>query len=179
MDDNCLCAWPEPEWEHVGSLEVELRRSWLLYETHLTEVHLDMFSERGPTRPPESFGRVYVPEVEESMLPPWNRAFSTPAFTETGTCCCKADVDPCLHFSQAAAACLCLRQHKQAWSQPLGTIEFLRQREIACTLPLFNMYIADNTTCCLCSGWVSAMTAVLSHPDFLWVKGSWRQCLMV
>ncbi|BDA45980.1 hypothetical protein COCOBI_08-0730 [Coccomyxa sp. Obi] len=55
-------AEAEPEWEHVGSLEVELRRNWLLFETHLAELHLDLFRERGPTRPPESFGRVYVPE---------------------------------------------------------------------------------------------------------------------
>ncbi|BDA45982.1 hypothetical protein COCOBI_08-0740 [Coccomyxa sp. Obi] len=55
-------AKAEPEWEHVGSLAVELCRDWLLFETLLADLHLDLFRERGPTRPPESFGRVYVPE---------------------------------------------------------------------------------------------------------------------
>lgn len=31
VNDNLLCAWSEPEWEHVGMLEVELRRNWLLF----------------------------------------------------------------------------------------------------------------------------------------------------
>ncbi|BDA45984.1 hypothetical protein COCOBI_08-0760 [Coccomyxa sp. Obi] len=74
----------EPEWERVESLEVELRRSWLLYETHLAQLHLDLFRERGPTGPPVSSGRVFVPAVEEIMWPAWIRAFSSPAFTDTG-----------------------------------------------------------------------------------------------
>lgn len=58
-----VCAWPEAEWEHVGTLEVDLCRNWLLFESHVAEVHLDLFCERGPTRPPECFGRVLVPAV--------------------------------------------------------------------------------------------------------------------
>ncbi|BDA45985.1 hypothetical protein COCOBI_08-0770 [Coccomyxa sp. Obi] len=82
---NQCSAEAVPEWQYVGSLEVELRRNWLLFDTHLADLHLDLFSERGATRPPMYFGRVYVPEVEEIMWPPWIRAFSTPASTDTVT----------------------------------------------------------------------------------------------
>lgn len=101
---NRLCASPEPEWVHVGSLEVTMGRSWLLFQNHVAHTYLDLFHKRGQTRPPENMGRVNVLEVQKIMWPPWIRAFSAPAFKDTGRCRCTADVDPMLaSFSNSCA----------------------------------------------------------------------------
>ncbi|BDA45983.1 hypothetical protein COCOBI_08-0750 [Coccomyxa sp. Obi] len=74
----------ESEWVRVGSLEVELRRDWLLFESHVTHLYLDLFRKRGPATCLPYVGRVCVPEVEQIMRPTWIRAFRTPVITNEG-----------------------------------------------------------------------------------------------
>ena len=79
---------------HVGSLEVELCRNWLLFESQIADMYLDLFHTRGPEGALQSRGRLCVPEVELIMWPSWIRAFRVPALTDRG------DLISCLHLSQ-------------------------------------------------------------------------------
>ena len=79
---------------HVGSLEVELCRNWLLFESQIARMYLDLFHKRGPEGSSQNWGHVCVPEVNLIMWPSWIRAFRIPASTDRG------DLISCLHLSQ-------------------------------------------------------------------------------
>lgn len=112
----------------MGTLEVALHRDWLLFETHVVQYHLDMFCERGPTRPPENFGRVNAVELEQLMWPDWIRAYRTPAVTDDGT-----SIPGCCAFLLVFHTNSCGVRHQQqaVQQQPISRcLHFVNQMKI-------------------------------------------------
>lgn len=82
VSDTCLCAWPECEWQRVGTLVVVLLRVWLLFKSRAAAYHLDLFVYC-PVELPQGWGRVCVADVELMMWPSWIRAYGNPALTDS------------------------------------------------------------------------------------------------
>lgn len=75
----------------MGTLEVALRRDWLLLKTHVSNLYLDLFMY-GTAGPLHGWGRVCVAEVKLIMWPSCIRAYGTAALTDEY---CRGNVNTC------------------------------------------------------------------------------------